>query len=107
MKVTISGAKNQEKEIRKYAEMFKNAGCVVSLPLNMKQVDITKPITAVNGYFDDISYSDFLFVVNKPDGQPSKSSIYHMAFAKRCGIPVIINSQFTSMLEYYIFLKEE
>lgn len=107
MKVTISGSKNQKKEIEKYADMFKDAGCTIYIPLNFRTVDLDKPITAVSDYFNDISYSDFLFVVYKPDGTPTKSSIYHMAFAKRCGTPVITNKQFTSMLEYFMSLKED
>lgn len=107
MKVTISGSKKQVKEIEKYADMFKNAGCVISIPLSFRTVDPNKPITAVNDYLDDIASADFLFVVTRPNGEPTNTSIYHMAFAKRCGTPIITNTQFTSMLEYYFLLKEE
>lgn len=99
MRVTIIGSLKQRKEIDFYKNLWMNAGCTVISPIERPQDPLYNVIV---DYFNHISNSDMVFVVTKPDGKCGNGVTYELAYAKRCGVPVIFDTQFKCMVEYYV-----
>ena len=105
MKVVILASLDQEKEIKRYKDIFIDTGWEVVVPA--KQKDNVDKVSIILDYFNIISYADLAFVIKKPDGSLDKGVTYEMVYAKRCGVPIMYNTTFTSMLERYMHLKED
>lgn len=105
MKVVILASSDQEKEIKMCKDIFMRTGWEVVAPA--KQKDNVDKVSIILDYFNEISYADLVFVIEKPDGSIGDGVMYEIAYAKRCGVPIIYNTTFTSMLESYMSLKED